>query len=163
MPRPTHPARVQLRFSFLAVRLSTLLHEVVAEQGRGGWNIALRFRHGKGPLAEVRYSPAGEAAVITLSDALDRPDVPEAVLRFLLRHEVLHLAFAHRPMHPPAFWQREAELAPDREECWAWLWNNMGHCLERHDGREGVFVAPKRVRKHGGLARARYDWRGFPY
>ncbi|MCX6996480.1 MAG: hypothetical protein NTV49_05220 [Kiritimatiellaeota bacterium] len=97
-------------------------------------------------------------ASITLSDAppgwiglhalLNRPDTPAAVWRYILTHELLHsvvppvVVNGKAIMHPPEFWAREQELAPERGAAWGWLWLNFHACLKKDTVRECVFVKP---------------------
>lgn len=147
-PRNDHDLHHPEGFNFLPFPLAPLLRDLIFEQHRDDWDVTVRFASGRIPLASIRISRASRVAPIRLSNALNRPDLPEAVMRFLLRHELLHLEFPVRPAHSEAFWAREAALAPDRGECWAWLYEHLGHCLATN-GRDGsACVRPNRVRRH---------------
>jgi len=121
--------------------------------------VSVGFQGGYAPLACVSYTPFPRqgTARIAVHSALDRPDTPLDVVRFLLKHELIHVeresARGHgggrRPSHPAAFWEREREVAPEAEEMWEWIESEVGHCLERDHRRECVFVVPKRTPRRG--------------
>jgi hypothetical protein len=114
-------------------------------------NPSVRWAHGFGPLACIRAPERWTFASITLNRALDRPDTPIEVLHYLLKHEFLHIEVPpvgrgpRAISHPQEFWDREAELCPEREACWRWLHENLGHCLCDIPRLEGTFVAPNRI------------------
>jgi len=105
---------------------------------------------------------AGSATpVIYIHPALSRPETPPEVLRFIIKHELLHIEVpsvrsGRRVLHhPPAFWEREWEIAPESRECWAWLRQTLGDWLVVNHGAQSaeVRVRRRRPRKTSGRSR----------
>jgi hypothetical protein len=98
------------------------------------------------PLACILQDQA--TAEILLHPLLNTPDTPPAVFLHLLTHEMLHLVIPARAVdgkntiHPPEFLAREAAVAPERQESYAWIWFNFGGFLK--EGRKGEGVTVKR-------------------
>jgi len=92
--------------------------------------------------------PKGQPGWIGLHALLNRLDTPVEVLRYILTHELLHTVIPPHVVdgkttaHPPEFWAREGELAPERKAAGNWLWLNFGIYLKEYAKREGVFVKP---------------------
>lgn len=82
-----------------------------------------------GPLASVWYHRMGhDRHVVIFHPVLNRPDVPEEVVRFIAKHEVAHISVL-RPGHPPEFWAKESEVAPERVAAWRWIFANFGQAF----------------------------------
>lgn len=82
-----------------------------------------------GALASVWYHRMGQDRhVILFHPVLNRPDVPEEVVRFVAKHEVAHIAIP-RPGHPPEFWAKELEVGPERAAVWRWIRANLGRAF----------------------------------
>jgi hypothetical protein len=67
---------------------------------------------------------------------LNHPQTPPEVLRFIAKHELLHFVVPPKQRgryldaHPPEFWDREDEIAPEARLAWAWIWANLHTCLK---------------------------------
>ncbi|MGI8926570.1 MAG: hypothetical protein ACR2HN_07985 [Tepidiformaceae bacterium] len=92
----------------------------------------------------------GTAPLIHLHQAINRPDTPEWVVRFLMKHELLHTEVPPRKVgrrkldHPPEFWQREEAIAPEAPRCWQWLRDTLGSRLVHRRGMEMEEVVLRR-------------------
>ncbi len=99
-----------------------------------------------GSLAFIRRPLSNQNATIFIHDIINRPDTPMPVLRFVVLHELLHLQIPPREIgrkrttHPPEFWTVERQLAPDREECWAWIWLSFHSHLVHDEKKEQTRV-----------------------
>ena len=115
------------------------------------------------PLACIQFVDDEQPLLvqIRLHYALDRPDTPLPVVRFLLKHELIHCEVRPEEIdgwlwhHPPAFWRREEEIAPERRRCWQWLRANIGHSLRHCAERQGIEVVRSRPGRRGRIAAAR--------
>ena len=127
--------------------LSALLAQVNAEHFEGRLEVAVgwsrwppRSRYGRIRLG----SCGGQPPRIRVHPALDHPEVPARFLRFLLFHELLHVAIppeqgtgSRRRVHTPAF--RKAERAhPDYAWATAWETDNVGALVKRASQRVAV-------------------------
>ncbi len=97
------------------------------------------------PLASIRRHFMGrDRHVVTFHPVLNHPETPREVVRFLSKHELTHLVCPGRNIggwytaHPPEFWDHEDSIAPEQQAAWAWIHNNLRHCM-RHDHR-GVVI-----------------------
>jgi hypothetical protein len=104
-------------------------------------------------LATVRHHD--RRAVIGLHSVFNHCGTPEQVVRFILRHELLHLLHpaqeidGRRVTHPPEFFAAEG-CFPDCGLCWGWILLALGPCLRRDVKRECTFVTRKwRARMNG--------------
>ena len=78
---------------------------------------------------------------------LNHSGIPRFVMEHIITHELIHLdvppaeeAEGKRVIHPPAFWQREADLSPRREEAMEWIWRCWRDCLRRSEKQQGILV-----------------------
>jgi len=116
--------------------------------------------------APVECCATDFAAHIYLHSLLNHPETPRTVVEFVLTHELLHLQIRPRVVvdrrvdHPPEFWAREAELAPRRRLCWAWLRLNFGECLKRDARRERLQILPRKAKSL--MAQRRIPWEHVP-
>ena len=98
----------------------------------------------RGSLASVAYDE--HAAHIYLHQVLNHPGTPPEVFRLVFCHELLHLRIepaevdGKRVQHPPAFWQAERQLCPERTAAWCWIWHNLGDCLRQRPKVQRVDV-----------------------
>ena len=86
----------------------------------------------EGPLASIRSHFMGDDRhLIVFHPVLNHPGTPEAVVRFIARHELTHITcpprviFGERESHPPEFWKHEDSIAPERHACWHWIYENL--------------------------------------
>lgn len=96
------------------------------------------------PLACIWTDGMGPSRhVILFHPVLNRAGTPLEVVQFIAKHEITHIV---RPphageMHPPAFWEHERRVGPERFAAWKWIDNNLGRALQR-DG-SSLSVRPK--------------------
>lgn len=100
---------------------------------------------GRGTLAYIESG--GSIAPRVIAHAiLNDAHVPAWVRAFVYTHELLHLEVRPRQIgkrlvdHPPEFWAREAELCPERDQAWRWIWANLGECLLKRPRLECIQV-----------------------
>lgn len=82
-----------------------------------------------GPLAGVWFHRMGrDRHIVVFHPALNRPGVPIEVVRFIAKHELAHIAV---PLagHPPAFWEKEREVGPERAAVLAWIHADLGRAF----------------------------------
>ena len=90
----------------------------------------------------------GRRPQIYLHAVLNSEDVPLYVFRYVLTHELLHLAIPPREIkgrikkHPPEFTERERLLAPEREKAWQWIYEVLGDRLQERPRLECLEVLP---------------------
>lgn len=85
-----------------------------------------------GGLASVWYHRMGwDRHVIFFHPVLNRPDVPEEVVRFLAKHELAHISVPLRG-HPPQFWAKEWEVGRERYAVWNWIHRNLARAFARN-------------------------------
>jgi hypothetical protein len=96
-------------------------------------------------LASIRTHFMGrDRHLVVVHPALNHTGTPYEVVRFILKHELIHVVRRPRTVdgwyepHPPEFWELEFEIAPERYAAWAWLHANLGRCM-RH-GTYGICV-----------------------
>jgi hypothetical protein len=65
-----------------------------------------------------------ERHVMVFHPILNRPDVPVDVVRFIAKHELTHLVVPG-PGHPPAFFEHELAVGPERFAVWSWVNANL--------------------------------------
>lgn len=111
-----------------------------------GGAIDARIGWGREPPARRRHSIKmgtyfHDARVIRVHPALDRPDVPDFFVRFIVFHEMLHQAVPpvaagdRRLSHPPEFRRRERAY-PEYARAIAWERRNLGLLLGRRPRRQ---------------------------
>lgn len=101
-----------------------------------------------------------DQAVIFIHVLLNHPTTPLPVYRHIILHELVHLAVPPETVkgrevaHPPAFWEMEARVCPDRSRVWAWVHFNFDACLQVQKRKERILVRRKWTRFYGkpGLA-----------
>lgn len=99
------------------------------------------------PLACAITQP-GELAfpAVYIHQVLNHPETPVEVLRFVVKHELLHLAIPPKrtgrrvQTHPREFWDAEARIAPEALLAWRWVEENLGQCLSKRWRAEGIHV-----------------------
>jgi len=140
-------ARVEPSLSFVRIAIPELL-ERVRQQFLPEVRHALECYFVKrGPLACICVGEA--AATIYVHEVLNLTETPADVMSAICKHELLHLAIPGRAVngrktsHPPEFWVREREIAPEREAAWEWVWTNVGYCLKRRPRLERIDVTPR--------------------
>lgn len=100
----------------------------------------------RGSLASVAYDD--QAAHVYMHQVLNHPGTPAEVFRLVFCHELLHLRIepaeidGQRVQHPPAFWQAERQLCPQRTAAWCWIWHNLGDCLRQRPKLQRIDVLP---------------------
>lgn len=83
----------------------------------------------------TRAAWTGERPRIFVHQLLNHPATPREVMRFILKHELLHCVVLPRQIdgrmqdHPPEFWTAEAALGPERVGAWRWIDANFAACL----------------------------------
>ena len=129
--RRIRQARLQPSLQFTAVHPDAIVEEVRQLLFPGlTTNLAWCFVD-QGPLACIEAI----SGTIYVHNVLNHADSPTEVLRFIAKHELLHLIVrpalvaGHMKDHPPEFWRQERAIAPEGSEMWAWLWLNLGSCL----------------------------------
>jgi hypothetical protein len=65
-----------------------------------------------------------ERHIIVFHPVLNRRDVPIEVVRFIAKHELVHLEMFDEG-HSDRFFERELEVGPERFAVWAWLHQNL--------------------------------------
>ena len=89
-------------------------------------------------------------SIIALHSVLNHKDTPREAIKFIVKHEFLHLVIRPRVIdgklvsHPPDFWERENELSPERNLIWRWIRFNFDHILTLDRQRECL-----QVRRYG--------------
>ena len=106
--------------------------------------VEVRFA-AESPLASMRVHFMGrDRHVVTFHPVLNHTETPREVVRFLAKHELLHIICRGRfingwyESHPPEFWEAEHGLAPERYAAWAWIRANLGRCSRNN--RSGLAV-----------------------
>jgi len=137
-------ARSQPNLSFLPFSALGLLVEIHTDLFPDvGHAVQLSFVT-KGPLACIAH--ASEYASIYIHQLLNHSETPVAVIGLILKHELLHLRIpptiedGKEVQHPPAFWEAERAIAPERHSAWTWIWENLWSCLKRRPQLEGIDV-----------------------
>jgi len=83
---------------------------------------------------------------IYLHGILDNLEVPQAVFRFILTHELIHLLVPSAEVngkmtsHPPRFREREQRLCPELPTVWEWIWQHLWRTLVIDRKAEGLRV-----------------------
>ncbi len=90
---------------------------------------------------------------IYLHAVLNNDDVPHCVYTFVLKHELLHLEVQSREIdgkmvsHPPEFFDRERQIAPERDEAWKWIGRTLWPRLKFRPRQECIDVLPPKRRR----------------
>lgn len=85
-------------------------------------------------------------AEIFIHSLLNHPSTPPEVLRFIIGHELIHLVVPGETIdgkhtsHPPAFWEMEKALFPERHLCWGWVRMNFRARIRFDMKEEGTYV-----------------------
>jgi hypothetical protein len=98
----------------------------------------------RGPLACV----VGEdsSATVYMHQLLNHNDTPVEVVSTICKHELLHIRIPpvvegkRTIQHPPAFWEEERAMAPERSAAWIWIWINLGSYLKKRPRLERIDV-----------------------
>ncbi|MBE0608075.1 MAG: hypothetical protein IH609_01715 [Dehalococcoidia bacterium] len=135
--------------------------QTVVDEARAVWfpeiadEIEVRIM-AAGPVAFIsRHSMGRDSHVIAFHPVLNRPGTPLELVRFIAKHELTHIIRPPRwdgdwyLEHPPEFWQREFQVAPERFACWAWAHRHLSSCLR--DGRDGLSVLRTWRRRMAGI------------
>ncbi|MCC7363393.1 MAG: hypothetical protein IT303_03395 [Dehalococcoidia bacterium] len=83
---------------------------------------------------------------VYIHQVLNHPETPVEVLRFIAKHELLHLAIPPKrsgrrvQTHPREFWDAEARIAPESRLAWQWITENLGPCLARSSRAREVHI-----------------------
>lgn len=100
----------------------------------------------KGTLACV--TTGGASVNIYVHQLLNHSDTPAEVMSVVCKHELLHLRIPplsdgkRTVQHPPAFWEAEKVLSPERGVAWCWIWINLGQYLKKRPRLERIDVRP---------------------
>ena len=153
--KPTRPAHCQQRSEATMFRYQPLLFQPVpsllgyslselVEETRAVHfpdiedHIEVRFA-AESPLAYIASAFMGrDRHLVVFHPVLNNPGTPIEVICFIAKHELTHLRCPPRvvdgwwEMHPPEFWEHEAEIGPERHAVWAWTQRALGKCLS-HD------------------------------
>jgi len=105
-------------------------------------------------LACITHFPegSGRLPIIVLNSILNHPETPELVVRYIIKHELLHLVVPAREIegrrvsHPPEFFREEDRLAPERGMMWMWLYLNFSTILTLDRELQGTTVHRRRAR-----------------
>lgn len=82
-----------------------------------------------GPLACLWYHRMGlDRHIVCFHPILNRPGVPEEVVRFVAKHELTHIVVPD-PGHSIAFWEKEREIGPERQAVLQWSRSNLGRAF----------------------------------
>ncbi len=156
---------VQPAMNFLSYTLESVVAEVRAEFfPHLTVETPIVFTDGTRVACIALDGPGGHQ--ISIHPALSRPETPLAVLRFIVKHELIHIDVpavrsGRRVVHhPPAFWEREYEIAPESRDCWAWLRKTLGQWLVVNHGAQSAEVTVRRRRPKTTVRRSRVGARG---
>lgn len=87
-----------------------------------------------------------DRAHIKIHAALNHRRTPVEVMRYVLKHELLHMKIRPELIdgkeigHPPAFWEAEEALVPERRVGGAWLGAAFYPCLKIEKKKERIIV-----------------------
>ena len=130
-----HIARISPEVSLLSFPLEDLLGEMRAQHfGELSRGVTIHFVR-EGSLACIDSSQ--ERAAIYVHALLNHPETPVEIMRFICKHELLHLVVPPREIngkmvsHTPEFFQREATISPESTDVWIWLIVHFHGCLRR--------------------------------
>lgn len=146
MARRRRPHPFQPALSRTSVDVPTLVEEVRARYFPGLPGPVPAFFVSGRPLACALIASADELAfpAVYLHQVLNHPDTPIEVLRFIVKHELLHLAMPplrrgrRVEAHPRTFWEAEQRIAPEAPIAWRWVAANLAPCIAA--GRPGAGV-----------------------
>ena len=140
-------ARVEPSLSFVRIAIPELLERVRQQFLPEVCHALECYFVKRGPLACICVGEA--AATIYVHEVLNLTETPADVMSAICKHELLHLVIPGRAVngrkisHPPEFWVREREIAPEREAAWEWVWTNVGYCLKRRPRLKRIDVTPR--------------------
>jgi hypothetical protein len=98
----------------------------------------------RGPLACICCG--NDQSTIFVHQLLNHMETPPAVFDLIFKHELLHLRIPPETQdgevvqHPLTFWRAEKAIAPEREQAWAWMWENLWTCLRRRPAHQRIDV-----------------------
>ena len=137
-------ARIEPRLCFVRVPIEKLLEEVRRDYlPQVHHRLELYFVR-RGPLACICHDET--TGTVYVHEVLNLSETPAEVILAICKHELLHMVIPGRAVkgrvtsHPPEFWARERELAPERDVAWEWVWTNAGDCLRRRPRLERIDV-----------------------
>lgn len=90
--------------------------------------------------------------LIVMHSTLNNPGTPYEVIKFIFKHELLHLRIRPREIdgklvaHPPEFFEMERKIAPEVSDCWVWMIINFYPALKRDEKREQTTIS-RRIAK----------------
>jgi hypothetical protein len=139
-------ARNQPNLWFTSFPIADLLHEVRMAYFPHLNRQIDYYAVNRGPLACITILE--HRATIFFHQILNHGDTPADVVRFICKHELLHLQIStaevngRKTAHPPEFWEAEKRIAPERGLAWNWIWVNLGLCIKRRPKLERIDVLP---------------------
>ena len=140
-------SRVRPYLNFTAFSVRGVLDEVRRQHfAELHHDVEFRFVN-RGTLGCICF--ADDTARIYAHQVLNHKDTPTEVISLICKHELLHLVIPSTTVrdrevqHPPEFWAREREIAPERKLAWAWIWTNLWSCLKHRPRLERIDVLPK--------------------
>lgn len=136
--------------SFLSFDLYGLLEHVREQFPNQKWRRIGVWIQAQPTLACIWFRD--DSADVILHSVLNHRQTPEAVVRYILKHELLHLQVPAREVdgkltsHPPEFREAESMVAPEQTIAMNWLYIAIGSYLSTNKRRERITV--KRGWKH---------------
>lgn len=123
------------------------LEEVLEEVQKAFFpKLCVRPRIGFGKMVRLAYIEKGDLAraYLMISSIFNHPETPEFVIRYIVKHELLHLVVPGRvpdgkkkeSQHPPEFFWWENKIAPERGAAWQWMSLNFYGALKRMPRKE---------------------------
>jgi hypothetical protein len=92
--------------------------------------------------------------LIVFHSILNNLGTPYEVIKFILKHELLHLRIRPREIdgklvsHPPEFFEVEKQIAPELLDYWQWMMINFYPALKRNEKKEQTKVLPRIARRY---------------
>lgn len=137
-------ARLEPRLGFVHVDIQAIMEGVRREHFPHLPQRLQFFFVRRGSLACVCFDD--NVATVYAHEVLNHSETPEEVFSTVCKHELLHLVVPKREVkgrvtsHPPEFWEREDQIAPERDMAWRWLLMHLGNCLKRRPQLERIDV-----------------------
>ena len=137
--------------SFLSFDVLELLTSIQHEMGLYAIGPVTFSLQSMETLACIRWKHGEPGGDIFFHSLFNRADVPRPVIEHVLRHELLHLKIppreidGKRVVHPPEFWEAEAQLVPWTPFSWAWMYTAFWDALK--DDRENECIWVKKTWK----------------
>lgn len=98
-------------------------------------------------LTTVVVPPGRRAVSLYVHELLNHMDTPREVMEHVIKHGLVHLdvppyvADGKLVQHPPEFWERLREIAPQHEAAWAWIAIVLGDDIQVRQRAGRVDVA----------------------